>query len=147
MCPTGTSLFPSRNITNLRSAFDILDVDHDGKISHEDLKTSYSHADDNIIGTMMKVADSNNNGYVEYDEFEKVLLKSDGSNNVNGVMEDVFKAMDCDGDGKVGYGDLRSYLNMAGLDVNDDEIKAMIRFGGGDYDGVTFDGFMKILSL
>nr|GFB88987.1 calcium-binding EF-hand [Tanacetum cinerariifolium] len=113
---------------------------------HEDLKTSYSHADDNIIGTMMKVADSNNNGYVEYDEFEKVLLKSDDS-NVNGVMEDVFKAMDCDGDGKVGYGDLRSYLNMAGLDVHDDELKAMIRLGGGDYDGVTFDGFMKILSL
>nr|XP_043607983.1 calcium-binding protein CP1 [Erigeron canadensis] len=147
MCPTGTSssVFPTRNITDLRSAFDILDVDHDGKISHEDLKTSYSDADDDVILTMMTVADANKNGYVEYDEFEKVL-KNNSSNN-KGVMEDVFKAMDCDGDGKVGYGDLRNYLNEAGLEVNDDEIKAMIRLGGGDNNGVTFDGFLKILAV
>lgn len=149
MCPTGTSnsLFPARNITDLRSAFDVLDVDHDGKISHEDLKTSYTDADDDVIVTMMTVADSNKNGYIEYDEFEKVLKR--GNDCSNGVMEDVFKTMDRDGDGKVGYEDLRSYLNAAGLDVNDDEIKAMIRLGGcdSDSDGVTFDKFIKILAV
>ncbi|XP_071703395.1 calcium-binding protein CP1-like [Rutidosis leptorrhynchoides] len=149
MCPTGTSnsLFPARNITDLRSAFDVLDVDHDGKISHEDLKASYTDADDDVIVTMMKVADSNKNGYIEYDEFEKVLKRDNGCSN--GVMEDVFRTMDRDGDGKVGYEDLRSYLNAAGLDVNDDEIKAMIRLGGCDSesDGVTFNEFIKILAV
>ncbi|KVH96440.1 calcium-binding protein CP1 [Cynara cardunculus var. scolymus] len=147
MCPTGTSLWPARNISDLRSAFEVLDVDRDGKISREDLKTSYADADDDVIGTMMTVADANQNGYVEYDEFEKVLRSN--NNGSGGVMEDVFKAMDGDGDGKVGYGDLRSYLLSAGFEVNDDEIKAMIRLGGvdGDTEGVTFEGFLKILAV
>ncbi|XP_071692674.1 calcium-binding protein CP1-like [Rutidosis leptorrhynchoides] len=150
MCPTDTSnsLFPARNINNLRSAFDVLDVDHDGKISREDLKTPYTDVDDDVIVTMMTVADSNKNSYVEYDEFEKVVLKRDNGRS-NGVMDDVFNSIDGDGDGKVGYEDLRSYLNAAELEVNDDEIKAMIRLGGcdSDSDGVTFDEFLKILAI
>ncbi|KAI3690905.1 hypothetical protein L2E82_49117 [Cichorium intybus] len=147
MCPTGTTLWPARNISDLRSAFEVLDADRDGKISREDLKTSYADADDEVIVTMMTVADYNKDGYVEYDEFEKVL-RSDNSRS-GGVMEDVFKAMDRDGDGKVGYGDLASYLTSAGFEVNDDEIKAMLGLGGvdGDSDGVTFDGFLKILAV
>ncbi|KAI3821799.1 hypothetical protein L1987_09372 [Smallanthus sonchifolius] len=147
MCPTGTSLWPARTISDLRSAFEILDVDRDGKISHEDLKTSYADADDDVIGSMMTVADSNKDGYVEYEEFEK-LLEGD-SNRSGGVLEDVFKAMDGDSDGKLGYGDLRSYLNSAGFEVSDDEIKGMIKLGDGDDEsgGVTFDGFMKILAV
>ncbi|CAH1454484.1 unnamed protein product [Lactuca virosa] len=147
MCPTGTSLWPARNISNLRSAFEVLDTDHDGKISREDLKTSYTDADDEVISTMMTVADSNKDGYVEYDEFEKVL-RSDNSGS-GGVMADVFKSMDRDGDGKVGYRDLSSYLSSAGFDVNDDEIKAMLGLGAGDggADGITFDEFLKILAV
>ncbi|KAI3687187.1 hypothetical protein L1987_80880 [Smallanthus sonchifolius] len=141
MCPTGTSLWPARTISDLRSAFEILDVDRDGKISHEDLKTSYADADDDVIGSMMTVADSNKDGYVEYDEFEKVF----DSKRSGGVLEDVFKAMDGDGDGKVGFRDLRSYLNSAGFEVSDDEIEAMIKLGDGDDEigGVTFDGFLN----
>ncbi|KAL4579243.1 hypothetical protein LXL04_015381 [Taraxacum kok-saghyz] len=147
MCPTGTSLWPARDISDLRSAFEVLDADHDGKISREDLKTSYADADDAVIGTMMTVADSNNDGYVEYDEFEKVL-NSDNRGS-NGVMKDMFKSMDRDGDGKVGFGDLTSYLSSAGFEVNDDEIKAMLGLGGvdGEADGVTFDEFLKILAV
>lgn len=147
MCPTGTSLWPARNISDLRSAFEVLDADHDGKISREDLKTSYADADDAVIVTMMTVADSNKDGYVEYDEFERVL-RSDNSGS-GGVMEDVFKSMDRDGDGKVGYGDLTSYLTSAGFEVNDDEIKAMLGLGGvdGEADGVTFDEFLRILAF
>ncbi|KAM0013342.1 putative EF-hand domain-containing protein [Helianthus debilis subsp. tardiflorus] len=147
MCPTGSSVWPARPISDLRSAFEILDVDHDGKISHQDLKTSYSDADDEVIGSMITVADSNNDGYVEYEEFESVL-KSDVAGN-SGVLEEVFKAMDGDGDGKVGFSDLRRYLGSAGFEVDDDEIKAMIMLGGGDgdSDGVTFEGFVKILAV
>ncbi|XP_023765698.1 calcium-binding protein CP1 [Lactuca sativa] len=147
MCPTGTSLWQARNISNLRSAFEVLDTDHDGKISREDLKTSYADADDEVIATMMTVADSNKDGYVEYDEFEKVL-RSDNSGS-GGVMADVFKTMDRDGDGKVGYGDLTSYLSSAGFDVNDDEINSMLGLGAvdGGADGITFDEFLKILAV
>lgn len=94
---------------------------------------------------MISHADFNKDGYVEYDEFEKVLGKRKGE---IGVMEEAFRVMDRDGDGKVGHGDLKSYLGWAGFDASDDDIKAMIRLGGGDYNGgVTYDGFLKILSV
>ena len=146
MCPTGTSLLPSRKPTDLRSAFDILDVDRDGKISHNDLKLFYADAGDEIIGTMMTVADLNNDGYVEYEEFENVLRTN--KNGISScVMEDVFNDMDRDGDGKVGHGDLRSYLRSAGIEVTDDDIKAMVGLGDDGNDGVTFEGFLKILAI
>ncbi|KAJ8528875.1 hypothetical protein K7X08_030615 [Anisodus acutangulus] len=152
MCPTGTVLHSeATGKTNLRSAFDVLDVDRDGKISSDDLRTSYGgFVGDDVIGTMMTVADFNKDGYVEFDEFEKVL---DSSKRRNGrslnVMEDVFKVMDKDGDGKVGLEDLKSYLNWAGLQVDDDDVKAMIKLGRGDdkNGGVTYEGFLQILSL
>ena len=60
-------------------------------------------------------------------------------------MKDVFKVMDKDGDGRLSYGDLKSYMDSAGLAVTDDEIKSMIRLAGGDLnDGVSFDGLLKI---
>ncbi|KAK4737560.1 hypothetical protein R3W88_001257 [Solanum pinnatisectum] len=159
MCPTGSVLHSAAGAgkPNLRSAFDVLDVDRDGKISREDLWTSYGGlVGDDMIGTMMTVADSNEDGYVEFEDFEKVL---DSSINRNGdekrkngtgmnVMEDVFKVIDKDGDGKVGVEDLKSYLSWAGLQIDDDDIKAMIKLGHGEENGgVTYEGFLQILSL
>ncbi|KAL8157911.1 calcium-binding protein CP1 [Apium graveolens] len=154
MCPTGSTTISTTKKPGLRSAFEVLDVDHDGKISRDDLSTFYGHklsssaGEDDAIGSMMTVADSNKNGYVEFDEFEKVLAgdrqRSNGKRN--GVMEEVFRVMDRDGDGKVGHEDLKSYLRLTGFEASDDDIKAMIRLGGGD-DGVNFDGLCKILSV
>lgn len=147
MCPTGAP--PARKPADLRSAFDVMDVDRDGKISSDDLKKFYSDAGDDVIGTMMTVADLNKDGYVEYDEFESVLRSDNDKKGNRCVMKDLFDDMDRDGDGKVGHGDLRSYLTSAGIQVNDDDINAMLSLGTGtgDVDGVTFEGFLKILAI
>ncbi|CAK9138878.1 unnamed protein product [Ilex paraguariensis] len=161
MCPTGTSSHPDATKKSaLRSAFEVLDVDHDGKISRDDLQTFYSgfsgtgESDEDILRSMMSLADSNKDGYVEYDEFLNVLdCKKNGGDQRNndgrwGLMEDVFRVMDKDGDGKVGHDDLKNYLKWAGVEVGDDDIKAMIRLGGEDENGgVTYEGFLKILAV
>ncbi|XP_059646105.1 calcium-binding protein CP1-like [Cornus florida] len=171
MCPTGSDVRRYSNTTvkkDFRPAFDVLDADHDGRISREDLRTFYdgfgggeASSGEDVIGTMMSVADENKDGYVEYDEFERVLLIKKGRERKNGggerngrggggggVMEDVFRVMDRDGDGKVGHEDLKSYLSWAGFETSDDDIKAMIKLGGGDEkEGVTYDGLRKILAV
>ncbi|KAI9196347.1 hypothetical protein LWI28_023161 [Acer negundo] len=162
MCPTGSSL-PSREeaatCAGFRQAFDVLDTDRDGKISGDDLRAFYSGLSvgsdgrerEEIIRSMISEADSNRNGFVEYDEFERVLdygkRKSTGGGG-GGVMEDVFKVMDTDGDGMLSHGDLKSYMKWAGFEASDDDIKAMIKLGGGDdRKGVSFDGLLKILAV
>ncbi|KAL6990093.1 hypothetical protein U1Q18_015841 [Sarracenia purpurea var. burkii] len=159
MCPTGTTTLRlgTTGGPGFRSAFEVIDADRDGKISKDDLRSfcaGFSGAgvasDEDVIGTMMSVADSNGDGYVEYEEFERVLGEErNAAGGRWGVMEDVFKVMDRDGDGRVGDDDLRGYLKSAGFDTGDEDIKAMIRLGGGDDDrrGVTFEGFLKILGV
>ncbi|XP_022866266.1 calmodulin-like [Olea europaea var. sylvestris] len=182
MCPSGTAS-GRRETTgkpNLRSAFDVLDADSDGKISHDDLRAFYggfsgpgdSNEDDikSISQTLsntqkaprrspgllrrvfgpwgISMADFNKDGYVEYEEFEKVLNGKNGRNGRWVVMEDAFRVMDKDGDGKVGREDLKSYLKWAGFEAHDEDVEAMIRLAGGDEnDGVTFQGLLKVLAF
>lgn len=158
MCPSGKlpALIRDTNLRSaLRLAFDVLDNDRDGKISRDDLQAFYGvlpeenafvPADDDVIGMMISAADSNSDGFVEYDEFERVI---DGvQRHCGGVMEDVFRVMDKDGDGRLSPDDLKNYMTtVAGLQVNDEDIWAMIRLCGGDEkEGVGYDGFLKILS-
>ncbi|GAA0162475.1 actin or actin-binding cytoskeletal protein [Lithospermum erythrorhizon] len=158
MCPTGTTTcVDTSSSTNLRSAFDVLDVDHDGKISRSDLQSFYGGylgpgtSQDDVIGSMITLADSNNDGFVEYHEFEKVIESNNGKRNENGdgIMEDVFKVMDKDGDGKVGVDDLKTYLGLAGFDAGDEDVMAMLKLAGPDCNagGVTYQGFLKILAV
>ena len=96
---------------------------------------------------MMSAADSDNDGFVQYDEFERVLAGGRWPRS-SGVMEDVFKVMDKDGDGKLNHEDLKSYMSSVGFAANDEDIKAMIKLGGGDENqGVTYAGLLKILAV
>ncbi|KAI3459206.1 hypothetical protein Pfo_015869 [Paulownia fortunei] len=157
MCPTGNAIQHETKTTinsNLRWAFDVLDVDGDGKIGYNDLRAFYKGfsgpeaSEEDVIGSMICMADLNKDGYVEYEEFEKVLDGRGKNGKVDDVMEDAFRVMDKDGDGKVGHEDLKSYLNWAGFEAQDEDVKAMIRLGGGDENGgVTFEGLLKVLPL
>lgn len=160
MCPTGSELSRTVEKSNLRSAFDVLDADGDGRISHADLRAFYggisaASSDEDAIGSMISAADSNRNGFVEYEEFERVLgggeergRRKKETNGSGGAMEEAFRVMDKDGDGKVGMEDLRVYLEWAGLGARDEDVRAMIRLGDGDESGgVTFDGLLKILAV
>ncbi|XP_010938230.1 calcium-binding protein CP1-like [Elaeis guineensis] len=155
MCPS--SRYPSlRDLAagaapeDFRPAFDVLDADRDGKISRDDLKAFYSGfaspaLSEDDISSMISAADADRNGFVDFDEFQRVLgrLSAGGS-----VMKEAFRVMDRDGDGKVGFEDLKAYLGWAGMPIGDEEIRTMIRMGGGDAaDGVGFDALVKILAV
>ncbi|KAG8096240.1 hypothetical protein GUJ93_ZPchr0013g36440 [Zizania palustris] len=124
----------------LRPAFDVLDVDRDGRISREDLKSFYANAatseafDDDDISAMIAAADADRDGFVQYEEFERLLGRAADGPRCRSAMEDVLRMMDRDGDGKVGFDDLKAYLGWAGMPAADEEIRAMIRVAGGGGD-------------
>lgn len=58
--------------------------------------------------------------------------------------------MDRDGDGRVGHQDLKLYLNEAGVEADDEDVKAMITLASdsdSDSNGVTLNALLNILSL
>ncbi|CAN1281624.1 Calcium-binding protein CP1 [Linum perenne] len=147
-----------RPTPDLKLAFDVIDADQDGKISRDDLSRFYAGIsnddDDDMIGTMISLADSDKDGFVQFEDFERVLgggtkgnPSSAASSNAQGIMVEVFNAMDTDGDGKLSHGDLKSYLKLAGFDASDDEIRSMIRLGGEENDSVSFEGLLRILAV
>ncbi|CAN1195096.1 Calcium-binding protein CP1 [Linum perenne] len=143
---------------DLKSAFDVIDADQDGKISRDDLSRFYAGIsnddDDDMIGTMISLADSDKDGFVQFEDFERVLggglrgnRNSSAPSSSSGIMVEVFNAMDTDGDGKLSHGDLKSYMKLAGFDASDDEIRSMIRLGGEENDSVSFEGLLRILAV
>ncbi|KAJ0960183.1 hypothetical protein J5N97_002029 [Dioscorea zingiberensis] len=75
MCPSDRSI--RREASEFRSGFDVLDADHDGGISRDDLKAFYSAfpsaTTDDEIHSMISAADADLDGFVKFHEFERVL--------------------------------------------------------------------------
>ncbi|CAN6289650.1 unnamed protein product [Urochloa humidicola] len=169
MCPTGRYLGLDLSAVagaggDLRPAFDVLDADRDGRISREDLKSFYATAgttaggrvDDDDLAAMIAAADADHDGFVQYDEFESLLAgraaaaaAAAGGAGRRSAMEDAFRLMDRDGDGKVGFEDLKAYLGWARMPAADEEVRAMIRVaGGGDgVEGVGIEALARVLAV
>ncbi|KAJ8422722.1 hypothetical protein Cgig2_004568 [Carnegiea gigantea] len=132
-----------------------IDVDHDGKISGDDLRSFYaslsisiSGEDEDMIKAMIAVADANKDGFVQYEEFERVLKGRNKFGKEKEKCHGEAGAMVEDGDGRLGLDDLRTCLGRVELTVGDEEIEAMIQLGGGDEtEGVSFEGLVSVLAV
>uniref|UniRef100_A0ACD5XK88 Uncharacterized protein n=1 Tax=Avena sativa TaxID=4498 RepID=A0ACD5XK88_AVESA len=165
MCPggryAGLDLPAGAGAGDLRPAFDVLDADRDGRISREDLKSFYANNagggatrerfDDDDIAAMIAAADADLDGFVQYVEFEGLLGRAAavgaGGGGCRSAMEDAFRLIDRDGDGKVGFEDLKAYLGWAGMQVADDEIRAMISMAGDGDGGVGLQALARVLAV
>jgi solute carrier family 25 phosphate transporter 23/24/25/41 len=64
----------------LRSLFDFIDEDKNGKISKKELELAFSNLnlektkDENFFSDLMKIYDLNNDGLIDYEEWENILM-------------------------------------------------------------------------
>jgi calmodulin len=159
MCPGGkyAGLDHPAGAGDLRPAFDVLDADRDGRISRDDLKSFYATANtgaaatsDDDIAAMIAAADADRDGFVQYHDFEGLLAPASTKGTAaaaTSAMEDAFRLMDRDGDGKVGFEDLKAYLGWAGMPVHDDEVRAMISVAGDGDGGVGLQALARMLAV
>ncbi|ERN03297.1 calmodulin [Amborella trichopoda] len=153
MCPNDRYAHDLAGLSDFRRAFTVLDFDCDGKIGKEDLHAFFQQfsADPRAtedVDSMIVVADRDKDGFVEYEEFEKVLSFPAPESPENEVFREVFRLMDGDGDGKLGFSDLKGYMGSLGFSLSDEDLEMMLRVGGGDLnEGVGYEGLVKILAV
>ncbi|XP_071113250.1 calmodulin-like isoform X2 [Haliotis cracherodii] len=151
--------FSDREILELKQAFDLFDKNNDGKISCEELGCvlrslghDYTQPE---VEEMIKNADKNENGFVEYDEF-LILMKRWAANHAARAEAEVteaeektketFKVFDMDGNGYIDKHELRYVMRRLGENLEEEDVKAMFQLADLNGDGlIDFDEFNKLM--
>ncbi|XP_057722837.1 calmodulin-like protein 3 [Arachis stenosperma] len=142
--------------------FQMFDHDDDGKISKEELLESVTKLGLGVMKhdliQMIARLDANGDGYVDFDEFERLYKNVMGDDDVCGGggdeeedMKEAFKLFDQNGDGFVSGEELSSVLCSLGLRQGKktlEDCKNMIKKVDLDGDGMLdFKEFKQMIKL
>merc|ERR1719297_157820 len=162
MCPaaeSGLNKFRNcfRNIQELIGAFKRFDENCDGSLSPQELVAGAKTVGLNLTSSEVKaiftLADTNNDGEVNYTEFISALypVASDGLAKLRNALKDIscirqaFKRFDSDGDGEISLQELKSGAASMGK-FSDGELSAVFAMGDVDNDGkISFSEFAKLI--
>jgi len=133
-----------------RKTFDFFDVDNSGTLSVEDFRQCLTSFGQKVttehVRQMLREADLDDSGEVEFDEFVK-LMTSDSSKKVTmGAVRRYFETLDKDGSGYITAAELRHAYTTLGHGLSDRQMDLLIdRY---DLDGngeLKFDEFLDFV--
>jgi calcium-dependent protein kinase len=112
-------------VNHLKQAFEEIDLNKDGTLTFDELKTCLSKVidDDGSFETLFNAFDTDNNGKVAYTEFLAGLIEENIYMKQEKLL-DAFKLFDFDNDGKISKKEVISVLK--GLNINDNNLKESI---------------------
>jgi len=144
----GSAVGHGRSALELRSFFESADVDNSGALSADELLMVLSNlglpTDKTMVQAMMDIADTDGDGFLDYDEFVQ-FLSVDRSEEAD-LRLAAFTRFDKDGDGKISAGDLRKALISQGQEVTSDECWRIIQnVTQGDGEFIHYKHFKQLL--
>lgn len=129
----------------MRNNYAIFDADGDGLISLEDLSTTFDRLgldySEAYTRSVFNAADVDGDGFVDLIEFVSLLTGSDGDAAVRGV----FRMLDTANAGTLTAPDVHAGMLRLGINVTEDEVKAMVEEMDADGNGaVDFQEFKTV---
>ncbi|XP_062598590.1 neo-calmodulin-like isoform X5 [Saccostrea cucullata] len=156
--------FTSQENHDMKQAFELFDKNHDGKISSDELgrvlRTLGHNYSQEEVEDMIKNADTNENGFVEFDEFvvmmrrwthNSVVEGADGvstssSSSKSEKQLEAFRVFDMDGNGYIDKHELRYTMRRLGENLSDEDIKEMFKEADLNGDGlIDYSEFSRLL--
>ncbi|KFB48748.1 AGAP005378-PC-like protein [Anopheles sinensis] len=153
-------LFFAPPLTDLRTAFDLLDRDQDGHVTPEELQFMLRnlgiHVRDELIDDLLREASRTGSGLIDETEFLQWVARiqalkddsntsssSSSSNNPAQSADDdltqdlvaAFRVFDRDGNGYITRDELKSAMDMIGENVTEYQLNEMLELADADKDG------------
>jgi calmodulin len=140
---------------DLRKAFDLFDLNHDGVLSSSELKVvliSFGyHVTDQELADIVTELDANHNGVIDYPEFLRLVETHPPKPGAEKTLDDVmlaFAAFDRDGNGKISAAELKASMEVMGLALTDAEVEEAIKEADVDGDGmINYSEFARMMKL
>ncbi|XP_052240370.1 calmodulin-A-like isoform X1 [Dreissena polymorpha] len=136
----------------LRQIFEMFDKNKDGKISSDELgcvlRTLGHEHSPREVDDMIKNADKNENGYVEFDEFLTLMKRyqedSDPDSHLARKLE-AFRVFDMDGNGYIDKHELMCVMRRLGENLTEEDLKEMFTEADLNGDGfIDFEEFSRL---
>ncbi|KAL5271755.1 hypothetical protein ACHWQZ_G000080 [Mnemiopsis leidyi] len=137
-------------VTEFREAFAMFDKDGDGSISVAELghvmRSLGQNPTDHELTEMIREADDDNNGSVDFEEFLLLMSKKMSMLDIDQELLEAFSVFDKDGNGFIDQDELTNVLASLGEDLDEEQVKEMMRQADKDGDGlVSFEEFKDIM--
>lgn len=146
---------PGMRDDELRRAFSSFDFNRDGRIAASELEAVL-----NFLGVkstpaevrqMIKDADCDGNGTVEYDEFIRMMrryFRRHRCKSPDDELLEAFNVFDHNRDSVIDFGEIKRTMHFLGEAVTDEEVQEMIREADQNNDGlVNFEEFKYMMNL
>ena len=132
-----------------RASFDMYDRDGNGSISllelREVLRNLGEKVTDDEINQIVRLADQDGDGEIDYDEFVELRRKLKGDEKED--LRKAFNVFDQDGNGSISQVELKIVLDKIGIEMSETELKRTMSEADTDGDGeISFTEFVDVVS-
>ena len=142
---------PEDQLDNLKEAFTIFDMDNDGIVPVQLLRTLLRHLGQNPfeaeILEMMKTMKKNKNSTISFNEFAALMVDKLEVNDIEDKVREAFHVFDVNGNGLVSAVELRHVVTTLGDELTEQEANEMIRKADVGDDGlINYNDFVNMMS-
>ena len=134
---------------DIRESFSLYDRDGNGSISllelREVLRNLGEKVTDDEINQIIRMADQDGDGEIDYDEFVALRRKLKGDEKED--LRKAFDVFDQDGNGSISQVELKIVLDKIGIEMSETELKRTMSEADTDGDGeISFTEFVDVVS-
>lgn len=149
--------FSQKELEDLRTAFDLLDRNQDGRVTPGELKIMLNNLGieikDDKAEEIIRTASHSGNELIDENDFLSFvkqiqqLAPSLGEEDATMDLMAAFKVFDLDGDGFITREELKVAMEMIGEDITEEQLTQVIIMADTDHDGkINYEEFVKLLS-
>lgn len=137
-------------LEELKEAFDIFDKNNDGTISPNEVKDILKALElcstEEQVSKMMKEADIDGSGGIEFGEFLQLMTKRYQRRDTSEELRRMFVVFDIDKSGTISQEEIKEVLTKMGESITTKEVEDMIAIADNDGDGeVNYEEFLTLM--